>query len=112
MKDKILIIYTKKETKAYDRYEIYPLNENLTKDIIIEKIKEYNADTSKDLTAKIYDDPILLDFVSDVQSSFQYKTLINSLKSICRDVEDSISDLESWQDEIETLLRKEKENAR
>lgn len=107
MQDKILIIYTKKETKAYDRYEIYSLNENLTKGIIIEKIKEYNADTSKDLTAKIYDDPILLDFISDAQSSFQYKNLINSLKSICRDVEDSISDLESWQDQIETLLRKQ-----
>lgn len=112
MKDKILIIYTKKETKAYDRYEIYPLNENLTKDMIIAKIKEFNADTTKDLRANIYDDPILLNFVSDAQSSFQYKNLIDSLKSICRDVEDSISDLESWQDEIETLLRKGEENAR
>lgn len=106
MQNKILVIYVKKENQKYDHYEVYPLSEKVTKEVLIEKSNEYNADSSKNLTANIYEDPILIDFVSDVQASWQNKHVIENLKSICRDIEDSIDDLQSWQDEVEGILEK------
>lgn len=106
MQNKILVIYVKKENQEYDHYEVYPLSEKLTKEALIEKSNEYNADSSKNLIAKIYDDPVLINFVSDAQASWQNKHVIENLKSISRDIEDSIDNLQSWQDEVENLLEK------
>ncbi len=107
MTNKILVIYVDKETQKFDRYEAYPLNEKFTKEELIKKVEEYNADTVKDYTAKIYDDPILVDFVEDVRSSWQNKHVIENLKSICSDIESDICALESWRDDITDLLDKE-----
>lgn len=104
MQDKILVIYVKRETREYDHFEVYPLNEKLTKEVLIKKVTEYNADSAKDLTAIVYGDPVLINFVSDVQASWQHKHLIENLKSICDDIKDSVDDLESWQERIEEVL--------
>lgn len=41
-----------------------------------------------------------------MQASWQNKHVIENLKSICGDIEDSIDNLQSWQDEVENLLEK------
>lgn len=106
MQNKILVIYVEKENQKYNRYEVYPLSEKFTKEMLIKRAEEYNADATKDYTAKIYEDPVLIDFVSDVQASWQNKHVIENLKSICMDIEDSVQNLQSWQDEVESILEK------
>jgi hypothetical protein len=107
MQNKILVIYVEKENQKYDHYEVYPLSEKFTKEMLITGTEEYNADAEKDYTAKIYEDPVLIDFVSDVQASWQNKHVIENLKSICSDIESDICALESWRDDITDLLDKE-----
>ncbi len=109
MENRILVIYLKKETQEYHHFEIYPLSKTLTKEYVIKTVENFNADDSKELSAKIYDDPVLMNFAEDVRSSCKNQELIKSLKSICGDIQDSISELESWREDIEDIFKKNDE---
>lgn len=105
MSENILIIYTKKDTGKYYRYEMYPLNKNISREMVETSVANYNKDESKDLHAEIYDNQIWIDFVEDVTYSRSVSNLISNLRSICSDIESSVEDLESWTDDIESFIK-------
>lgn len=109
MGNRILLILTNKESGAYVRYESYTLSAALTKEKLLSVVEAHNNNEEKDTVAKVYEDDLLVSLVDDVRSSYSYKNLIDSLKSITEDIDSSICDLESWRDEISDLLAKTEE---
>lgn len=114
MGNKILLIHTNKVSGAYVRYESYTLTKTLTKELLLCAVEAHNNNEEKDTVVKIYEDDLLVALVDDVRALYSHKNLIDSLKSITEDIDDSICDLESWRDEISDLLAKteEKDNDR
>lgn len=111
MAEKILCIFVDKDTQEYDHYEAYPLCEKFTKENVVDEVNKFNSNNENKTTAKIYDDPLLAEFVGDVLSSRSVDNLIQSLRSICRDIDSSVEALESWSEEIADLIKeKEKED--
>ena len=102
----ILCIFVKKETNKFDHYEVFALTKSLTKEKLLKTVEEYNADQAKTTFAKVYEDELLIEFVQDTFSSVKYNHLINCLRDICKDIDDSICSLNSWQDDIESYLNK------
>lgn len=111
MAEKILCIFVDKDTQEYDHYEAYPLCENFTKENFIEAVDKFNSNNEHKTTAKIYDDPLLAEFVEDTLSSRSIDNLIKNLRSICRDINSSVDALENWSEEIADLIKeKDKED--
>lgn len=111
MAEKILCIFVDKDTQKYDHYEVYPLCEKFTKENVVDEVNKFNSNNENKTTAKIYDDPLLAEFVEDTLSSRSIDKLIQSLRSIRRDIDSSVEDLESWSEEIADLIKeKDKED--
>lgn len=102
----------RKETQEYHHFEIYPLGKTLTKEYVIKTVENFNTNETKDLIAKIYDDPVLTSFVEDVRSSYRNKEFITNLRSICEDIQHSVNELEDLCENIEDLLKKSDEQKR
>lgn len=111
MAEKILCIFVDKDTQEYDHYEAYPLCEKITKENLVDEVNKFNSNNENKTTVKIYDDPLLAEFVEDALSSRSIDNLIQNLRSICRDIDSSVEDLESWSENIADLIKeKDKED--
>lgn len=97
----ILVIQTDKETGEYKRFEIYPKK---FESELPQKAEEWNKNDKNETICKIYNDPLLTEMACDLQSSWSRENLISSLKSIAKDIEDSVENLESWNEQIESEL--------
>lgn len=97
----ILIIHIDRETQQYKKFEIYP---NKFKDKILPRVEEWNDNKNNTTLCKIYNDPLLVEMAGDSQSSWSRENLISSLRSIARDIDDSIDNLNSWNESIDSEL--------
>lgn len=105
----MLVIHTNRQTDKYEKFEIYP--RECEKDIVL-KIEEWNKNDSNKTLVKLYDDPLLVDLAGDIKASKTNDALISSLRSITRDICNSIDELNSWTDDIENQLNEIKEQAK
>lgn len=89
---KLIIIHTDRNTDRYVRYETVYVTESLNMDKIKELVNNWN--TSEQRTyARIYDDPVLSAFVSDVASSMKLNRFILELKDCLDRLEDTADDI-------------------
>lgn len=102
MTDKYLVIFTDKETGKYDHYDLYP-KEICSEEELKNKIDCWNNSDNK-LTATWHNNDIFTDFVKDISSFDRKKNLISNLQSIANSINTSISELNSWYDDIQELL--------
>lgn len=111
MAEKFLCIFVDKDTQKYDHYEAYPLCEKFTKENLVDEVNKFNSNNENKTTVKIYDDPLLAEFVEDALSSRSIDNLIQNLRSICKDIDSSVEALENWSEEIADLIKeKDKED--
>lgn len=103
MTDKILLIHVNKETQEYSSYETYSLSQIL-KEGLLQKVEEYNSNPEKTTIVKVYEDELLVQFVTDVRASVSRKRLFSELKDIMHELDSDICSLQNAYDDIETLI--------
>ena len=103
MTDKILIIHVNKETQEYSSYESYSTKQ-ISKEELLKKVEEYNSNPEKTTTIKLYEDELLVQFVSNVRATFSRKRLFEELKDFMHELDSNICSLQNVYDDIETLL--------
>ena len=108
-KRKFLIIHTDKETGEYDRFEIYP-ERFVSLEVIKQKLADWNNSETAKTKGYLYEDQLLCAAFEDAKSSFKKETFIREIKSICRDIQYNIENLDSWTESIEDFLKELKED--
>lgn len=105
MAEKVLIIYANKETNEYDRFEIYELNQNITKEKIVTVLGEYNVNDKNKTVGKIYEDKLLIDLCSDVYGTRRFNGFIDEMRDICKDLEDAARRFSYEAEELQDYLK-------
>ena len=103
---KALVIHTDKVTGEYERFEVYPLNENLTMEKVQEALENWNKSESQKTKAILCNDELVVEAFEDCQTSKRNDFIIENLRGVVRDIESAVMDLESWVDDIEERLRR------
>lgn len=103
MTDKILLIHINKETQEYSSFETYSSSQ-ISKEELLQKVEEYNSNPEKTTIVKVYEDELLVQFVTDVRASVSRKRLFSELKDIMHELDSDICSLQNAYDDIETLI--------
>lgn len=107
--EQVLVVAIDKKTKEYKRYDVYTLTDKLTIERIYELADAQNNNDSLDVAFVIYEDPLIIQCLEDCKASFSKRSLVDSLRDICKQIEYSVDSLESWTEDILNELNEDEE---
>lgn len=96
----VLIIYTDRETGLYSTFDKIPITPQRPLEKVQELLETYNHKEDCKTVGKIYTDPVLLEFASDVYATKTRRAFINDLKDAFSEMESALEDVKFELDEL------------